>query len=205
MYDLGRLYLITDDKLDFKELYKKCETALEAGVKLLQYRRKEGTFRERFYEASRLMELCSRYGCKLIINDRVDLALAVDAHGVHLGQDDMDPLTARRILGKDKIIGVTAKTREQALRAFNDGADCLGVGALFPSTTKKDALGISLDTLREIKRAVPIAIYGIGGITEENLNADILDNVDGIAVVSAILSKENVAEVVLKFNKLLNS
>lgn len=194
MFNRKKLYLITDEKLEFNVLYNKCSEALSEGVKLLQYRKKDGSFRERIYEAEKLMELCSKMGAKFIINDRVDIALAINADGVHLGQEDMDISMARRLLGGEKIIGVTAKTVEQALEAYNGGADYIGVGAIYPSKTKENAVGITIDTLREIRNRVPIPIYGIGGITRRNITQEILELVDGVCVVAAIFRAEDAGE-----------
>ncbi|KPU45543.1 thiamine-phosphate synthase [Oxobacter pfennigii] len=203
MSSLKEIYLITDEGIEFNLLYDKCRIALDNGIKLLQYRRKEGSFKEKIYEVNKLLELCTKSGCKLIINDRVDIALASGAHGVHLGREDMDVKTARKIL-RDKIIGATAKTVEQAVTAFEEGADYLGVGALFPSVTKKDAIGITINILKAIRKAVPIPIYGIGGITSHNLTPEIIENVNGVSVVSAILRSDDTLSSIEKLREVLS-
>lgn len=198
-----KLYLVTDHRIEFQELLKKVEESLKSGVSMVQYRSKNNSTKKMIEEANLLKVLCDKYKAVFLINDRVDVAQAVDADGVHLGQDDMEVSVARRILGPNKIIGITAHNKEEAINAEKNGANNLGVGALFSTSTKSDATAMSLETLREIRKSVSIPLYGIGGITTENLTAEILKNIDGIAVVSAILNCDNIKVTCDQFKKLL--
>ncbi len=191
------LYLITDESLDFEgTLLPKTKEALEAGLSHLQYRVKKKGYVDQLEEASTLRQLCHQFGTKFIINDDITLAKHVGADGVHLGQSDCSIILARKTLGSDAIIGVTAKTVEQAITAQKQGADYLGVGALYHSSTKPDAKGITIQTLKNIRQRVHIPIYGIGGIRHYNLTTDIIANVDGVAVVSALYQgDENELEI----------
>lgn len=136
--------------------------------------------------------LCKSYGVPLIINDRVDVAKAVNAEGVHLGQGDLSPVEARKILGANKIIGVTARSVEQAIKAEQDGADYIGSGAVFGTSTKKDAIKMSLETLDNICKAVKIPVTAIGGITKENVLELSGTHISGIAVVSGIFAEKDI-------------
>ena len=186
------LYFITDSTgLSEEEFLCRVENALKGGVTLLQLREKNKTTREYIELAEKVHELTKKYNVPLIIDDRIDVAMAVDAEGVHLGQSDMPVDIARRILGEDKIIGATAKTVPQALEAYRNGADNLGVGAIYPTTTKVKTVLTSVDTLREIVKAVPIPVNAIGGLNKDNI--DILENtgIAGVCVVSAIMKADN--------------
>ncbi|QUH31521.1 phosphomethylpyrimidine synthase ThiC [Vallitalea guaymasensis] len=194
----NELYLISKQYPDFNILLEKTEQALREGIYIFQYRSKEKNKDLLHNEAIKIKELCDKYNASLIINDRVDIAKEVGADGVHLGQDDTSIKEARDILGEDVIIGATAKTVEDAVRCYEEGADYLGVGALFPSPTKLDAVQIKLKTLIDIKNAVPIPIVGIGGITAENLSKEINENVDSIAVISEIYDSKNIKDAIKK-------
>lgn len=186
------VYLITDDtKLDFESLYQKVESALQGGVGLLQLREKTSSSRTFYEHALAMKGLCQQYHVPLIINDRVDIALAVDADGVHLGQNDLPLSVARRVLGPHKIIGISARTTADAVKAEKGGADYLGVGAVFPTSTKEDAQPISKEIFSAIQSTVTIPIVAIGGITLENASAIVERGVAGIAVVSAILHQKD--------------
>ena len=141
--------------------------------------------------AEKVHEITRRYGIPLIIDDRVDVALAVDAEGVHVGQSDMPVNIARQLMGEDKIIGATAKTVPQALEAYNQGADYLGVGAIYPTTTKVKTVLTSVDTLKEIVKAVPIKVNAIGGLNKDNIGVLEGSGIDGICVVSAIMKADS--------------
>lgn len=187
-----RLYFITDSTgFDEQEFLYRTEEALKGGVTLLQIREKDKTTREYIELAKKVHSLTERYNVPLIIDDRVDVAIAIDAEGVHVGQSDMPVDIARKILGEDKIIGATAKTVEQALEAYNNGADYLGVGAIYPTTTKVKTVLTSTETLDKICKAVPIPVNAIGGLNKENI--DVLQGIDiaGICVVSAIMKAES--------------
>jgi len=186
------LYFITDSTgFSEEEFLCRVEQALKGGVTLVQLREKTGTTREYIALAEKVHWLTKKYNVPLIIDDRIDVAMAVDAEGVHLGQSDMPVDTARRILGEDKIIGATAKTVPQALEAYKNGADNLGVGAIYPTTTKVKTVLTSVDTLKEIAKAVPIPVNAIGGLNKDNM--DVLENtgIAGVCVVSAIMKADS--------------
>ena len=188
----SRMYFITDSS-DYSEdefLYR-VEQTLSGGVTLLQLREKEKTTREYIELAQKVHTLTQKYNVPLIIDDRVDVALCIDAEGVHVGQSDMPVSLARKIMGNDKIIGATAKTVLQAREACKQGADYLGVGAIYPTTTKVKTILTSADTLKDICKAVPIPTNAIGGLNKDNI--DILKGIPiaGICVVSAIMKAES--------------
>ena len=165
-----QLYAITDSHwLNGRTLYSVVKESLEGGVTFLQLREKELDEEHFLEEARELQKLCREYQVPFVINDNVDIAAAINADGVHVGQSDMEAGDVRAKLGPDKIIGVTAKTVEQAVLAQERGADYLGVGAVFHTDSKADAKEISFDTLKDICRAVSIPVIAIGGITEENV------------------------------------
>lgn len=186
------LYFITDSTgLSEEEFLRRTEEALQGGVTLLQLREKNRTTREYLSLAEKVHELTRRYGVPLLIDDRLDVAMAMDAEGVHLGQSDLPIHIARRILGPDKIVGATAKTVPQATEAYEQGADYLGVGAIYPTTTKVKTVLTSTDTLRDICKAVPIPVNAIGGLNKTNI--DVLRGIPiaGICVVSAIMKADD--------------
>lgn len=190
-----QLYVITDRSLLKGEtLYGQVEKALEGGASFVQLREKGGDKESILAEARQLKGLCERYQVPFVINDSVETAIEADADGVHLGQEDMGILEARKILGKDKIIGATAKTVEQAVRAQEQGADYLGVGAVFASPTKTDAIRITKEQLREICEKVTIPVVAIGGITAENMMELKGSGIDGIAVVSAVFASDDIRQ-----------
>lgn len=183
-----KLYLVTDSTNLAEDIFmKKVEDALRGGVTMLQIREKEKSTRDYIELASKVHEITKKYNVPLIIDDRVDVAMAVDAEGVHLGQSDMQVDKARKILGEKKIIGATTKTVPQALEAYQNGADYLGVGAIYPTTTKVKTVLTSVDTLTDICKSVPIPANAIGGLNKGNI--DVLKNapIAGICVVSAIM------------------
>ena len=186
------LYFITDSSAfeEIEFLYR-VEQALQGGVTLLQLREKDKSTREYIALAEKVHSFALKYNVPLIIDDRVDVALAIDAEGVHVGQSDMPVALARKLMGKDKIVGATTKTVEQAKEAFEQGADYLGVGAIYPTTTKVKTVLTSTDTLRDICSAVPIPVNAIGGLNKDNI--DILEGIEisGICVVSAIMKADN--------------
>lgn len=182
------LYCITDSTgYTEDEFLNRVEQALSGGVTLLQLREKDRTTRAYVALAEKVHVLAKRYTVPLIIDDRVDVALATDAEGVHLGAEDLPIATARKLMGDGKIVGATAKTVPWAMDAYAQGADYLGVGAIYPTTTKVKTVLTSVDTLRAICHAVPIPVNAIGGLNRDNL--DILKGVPiaGICVVSAIM------------------
>ena len=186
------LYFITDSTgFSEEEFLRRTEEALKGGATILQLREKDKTTREYISLAEKVHTLTKEYNVPLIIDDRVDVALAMGAEGVHLGQSDMPINTARKILGDDFIIGATTKTVPQALEAYQQGADYLGVGAIFPTTTKVKTVITSTETLGNICSAVPIPVNAIGGLNKDNI--DILKGIPiaGICVVSAIMKADD--------------
>lgn len=186
------LYFITDSTgYKDEEFLKRIEDALKGGVTLLQLREKEKTTREYIELATKVHGITKKYGVPLIIDDRIDVVMATDAEGVHLGQSDMPVDIARKILGENCIIGATAKTVEQAREAYENGADYLGVGAIYPTTTKVKTIITSTETLAEICDAVPIPVNAIGGLNKDNIH--ILNDIPiaGICVVSAIMKSKD--------------
>ena len=187
-----KLYLVTDSTNLPEEIFlKKVEDAMRGGVTMLQIREKDKTTRDYIELAAKTHEIAKKYNVPLIIDDRVDVAMAVDAEGVHLGQSDMQVDKARKILGEKKIIGATTKTVPQALEAYQNGADYLGVGAIYPTTTKVKTVLTSVDTLTDICNSVPIPANAIGGLNRNNI--DVLKNapIAGICVVSAIMKADD--------------
>lgn len=189
------LYAVTDRRwLEGRRLADQVEEALKGGVTFVQLREKD-LDEERFLEEAReIKELCGRYQVPFVINDNVDIAQAVDADGVHVGQSDMEAGDVRARLGQDKIIGVSAQTVEQALLAESRGADYLGVGAVFATGSKADASEVDHETVKAICQAVHIPVIAIGGITGENVGALTGTGVCGVAVISAIFAQEDVEE-----------
>lgn len=186
------LYFITDSSgFEEEEFFRRVEAALDGGATMLQLREKERSTREYLSLAKKVHAVSQRYGVPLIIDDRVDVALAADAEGVHLGQSDMPVDIARRIFGGNRIIGATAKTVEQAETAVRLGADYLGVGAIYPTTTKVKTVLTSTDTLDKICKAVDIPVNAIGGLNCGNI--DILRGIgiSGICAVSAIMKADD--------------
>ena len=190
-----KLYFITDStNYGEEEFLFRVEEALKGGATLLQLREKEKTTREYISLAEKVHTLTKKYNVPLIIDDRVDVALAINAEGVHVGQSDMPVSMARKLMGDDKIVGATTKTVPQALEAVELGADYLGVGAIYPTTTKVKTVLTSTETLKDICNSVPIPTNAIGGLNKDNI--DVLKGIPiaGICVVSAIMKADNPKE-----------
>ena len=189
------LYAVTDRSwLHGRTLKEQVKEALDGGVTFLQLREKHidsGLFLQ---EAQELKDLCKQYQVPFVINDDVELALKVDADGVHVGQSDMEAGDVRKKLGKDKIIGVSAQTVEQAIMAEKHGADYLGVGAVFPTSSKDDAQEVDYETLEGICQAVRIPVIAIGGINAHNVDRLKGSGICGVAVISAIFAQEDIKE-----------
>lgn len=186
------LYLVTDStNLSEEAFLERIEAACKGGVTLVQLREKNKTTRDYIELAHKVKEITDRYHLPLLIDDRLDVAQAIDADGVHVGAEDMPVGLARKILGPDKIIGATAKTVEAAVKAEADGADYLGVGAIYPTTTKVKTVLTKVETLQDICEHVSIPVGAIGGLNKEN--CDILEgtSIDGICVVSAIMKQDD--------------
>jgi len=192
MKDKLKLYLVTDSNiLKGRDFYKCIEDALKGGVTTLQLREKDCSGKEFLEKAYKLRKLTKEYDALFIINDRVDIALLVDADGVHVGQSDIDAGEVRKLIGDKKILGVSARTLDESVKAKNDGADYLGVGAMFTTNTKLDAKHVSIETLCEIQEIVNMPMVAIGGLSLDNIDV-IKQYVDGYALVSAILGVDDI-------------
>lgn len=201
--DMLTLYAITDEGcLKGRDLFEQAELALQGGVTCLQLRDKNMDTDTLAETASELLKICRRYGVPLIVNDNYSAALKSGADGVHVGIDDAPVAEIRRIAGKDFIIGATAKTVEQAVRAEKAGADYIGVGAVFPSPTKKNAIRITPSQLREIASSVEIPAVAIGGITADNAGEIKGCGQCGIAVVSAVFAADDVRSAAEKLRRI---
>ncbi|MDF2880704.1 MAG: thiamine-phosphate diphosphorylase [Clostridiaceae bacterium] len=188
-----KLYLVTDrDLLKNIDICTAVEQAIQGGVTLVQLREKELSSLEFYNTAIEVKKVTDKYNIPLIINDRLDIALAVDAAGVHVGQSDIPAAIARKLIGPDKIIGVSTATVEESIEAEKNGADYVGVGAVFPTSTKLDARAVTVDILKKIKKCIKIPVVAIGGISENNVQSLRAANIDGVAVVSAILGKQDI-------------
>ncbi len=187
------VYAVTDRSwLNGESLYSQVEKALKGGATFIQLREKELDEEDFLKEAIEVKELCKQYHVPFVINDNVDIACKMDADGVHVGQSDMEAGNVRAKLGSDKIIGVSAQTVEQALLAESCGADYLGVGAVFPTGTKSDAVEVGYETLKAICDAVHIPVVAIGGITSNNIIKLKGSGASGVAVVSAIFASKDI-------------
>lgn len=191
------IYLVTDDGcLQGRELLDCVREALEGGVTLVQYRAKTASSAEMYAEALQLKALCDSFKMPLIINDRLDIAMAVGAAGVHLGQDDLPCAAARKILGEDYIIGVSAHNPAEAKAALQSGADYLGCGAVFGTATKADVQKLGTDGLAAICKAKGLPVVGIGGVTADNYREVRAAGADGAAIVSGILAQPDIRATV---------
>lgn len=188
------LYLITDNRwaTDTEPLYKQVEKSVINGVTIVQYREKNLKNQMYFEQAIKIKEICKLHNIPFIINDNPQLAKEIDADGVHVGQSDMPVIKAREILGENKIIGTSAHNVEEAKKAEQDGADYIGVGAVFGSNTKTNVAEMSPSLLKEIASSVSIPVVAIGGINENNIDLLKNTNISGVAVISAILAKKDI-------------
>ena len=197
------LYLVTDrDLMSAKTLDEAVEKAILGGATLIQFREKKASSLEFYTLAVRIKKITDRYGIPLIVNDRVDIALASDASGVHVGQSDLPASAVRRMIGAGKILGVSASSLNEAEKAQRDGADYLGVGAMFATGTKTDAELMSMEELKKIRAAVTLPLVVIGGINTDTIRQFHGTGIDGISVVSAILSETDIASAAKELKKL---
>ena len=188
-----RLYLVTNRYQDSLESFlEKVETACRAGVTLVQLREKTLTTNQYYQLAKKVKEITDAYNIPLIIDDRLDVCLAVDAAGLHIGDDELPVSVARQVLGPEKIVGVTAKTVKRALEAEEGGADYLGTGAIFPTTTKENAPITLISTLKTICQRVAIPVVAIGGLTSENIDQLVGTGIAGVAVVRDLMQAEDI-------------
>lgn len=200
------VYLCTDRELmSTQTLEEAVEEAIKGGATLIQLREKNCSSKEFYETAVSIKKITEKYNVPLIINDRVDIALAVDAEGVHVGQSDLPAKVVRKIIGEDKIVGVSARSQELAMKAYEDGADYLGVGAMYATSTKKDAKVITKEELAKIRSSVPIPIVVIGGVNENNVSDFKGTGIDGVAVVSAIISKPDIEEAARNLKQLVGA
>ncbi len=207
LHEALKLYLVTDPVLHRgRGIIQTCEEALSAGVKIVQLRDKTASTRSLFESASTLKNLCQKHSSYFIVNDRIDVALAVKADGIHLGQSDMPVNIARSLMGKKSIIGVSVRTVEEAKRAFEQGADYLAANLVFPTETKKDIKEpLGLEMVSILSKASSLPMIAIGGINPENTSLVINAGCTGIAVVTAIMNADSPASEVKKFIKALTN
>ena len=188
-----RLYLVTNRYQDSLENFlEKVETACRSGVTIIQLREKNLTTNQYYQLAKQVKEITDAYQVPLIIDDRLDICLAVDAAGLHIGDDELPVSVARKVLGPEKILGVTAKTVKRALEAETSGADYLGTGAIFPTTTKENAPITLISTLKTICQMVAIPVVAIGGLTSENIDQLAATGIAGVAVVRDLMQAEDI-------------
>ena len=188
-----RLYLVTNRYQDSLESFlEKLETACRSGVTIIQLREKNLTTNQYYQLAKQVKEITDAYQVPLIIDDRLDICLAVDAAGLHIGDDELPVSVARQVLGPEKILGVTAKTVKRALEAEEGGADYLGTGAIFPTTTKENAPITLISTLKTICQRVAIPVVAIGGLTSENIDQLMGTGIAGVAVVRDLMQAEDI-------------
>ena len=199
------LYLVTDKSDDVEKFLKTIEEAIKGGVSVVQIREKTADTLDFYNLALKVKKITEKHDVPLIINDRVDVALAVDAEGVHVGQSDMPCDVTRALVGPDKIVGVSAATIEEARKAESDGADYIGAGAVFPTATKDDAPKITKKDLKEIVESISIPVVAIGGITLNNAHELNDTGIAGLSVVSAIMSSENPKKSSEELLKIFNS
>lgn len=199
------LYLVTDNSDDEEKFLKTIEEAINGGVTVVQIREKTADTLEFYNLALKVKEITTKYNVPLIINDRIDVALAVDADGVHVGQSDMPCDVARKLIGENKILGVSAATIDEAKKAEKDGADYIGTGAVFPTSTKDDAPSITKKDLKDIVDSINIPVVAIGGINIENAKELKNTGISGLSVVSAIMSADNPKKASEKLLNIFNS
>ena len=200
-----RLYLVTNRYQDSLESFlEKIETACRSGVTIVQLREKNLTTNQYYQLAKEVKEITDAYQVPLIIDDRLDVCLAVNAAGLHIGEDELPVSVARQVLGPDKILGVTAKTVKRALEAEESGADYLGTGAIFPTTTKENATITLISTLKTICQRVAIPVVAIGGLTSENIDQLIGTGIAGVAVVRDLMQAEDIESKTQAFLKKLD-
>ncbi len=203
LLDLMDFYLVTDSGLSVKGTLSDVENAVAAGCRIVQYREKTISTKDMVIEAAQIKILCGSEAI-FLVNDRVDVALAVDADGVHIGQDDMPIDTARELLGKDKIIGLTVHNVKEALEAEQSGADYVGLSPIFDTSTKKDAgNGIGPESIKAVKDAIKIPVVAIGGINKQNTESVIIGGADSLVAISAIVCSDDVTRETKDFIDLI--
>jgi thiamine-phosphate pyrophosphorylase len=200
------LYAITDENLlKNKNLAESIEEAILGGVDVIQYRAKNKTSKEMYYEANIIKKICDKYKIPLIINDRVDIAIAVNADGVHIGQDDLDVEVVRRLIGFDKIVGLSTKNLRQVKEANNLPVDYIGFGSIFPTKTKEDVKLAGIEELRKVLKISVQPVVAIGGINEENIQSVLDTGCENVAVVSAIFKGKNIRQNAKKLKEVIRN
>ena len=199
------LYLVTDKSDDVEKFLNTIEESIKGGVTVVQIREKTADTLDFYNLSLKVKEITTKYNVPLIINDRVDIALAIDADGVHVGQSDMPCDVTRRLIGEDKILGVSAATVDEAQKAEKDGADYIGTGAVFPTATKDDAPSVTKEELKDVVDSIDIPVVAIGGINHDNASELKDTGIAGLSVVSAIMSAENPKKASEELLKIFNS
>lgn len=200
------LYAITDRHwLNGRTLSQQVRECLEGGATIIQIREKKLSEEKFLEEAKEIQSLCKEFNVPFIVNDNINIAAKIKADGVHVGQEDMDAKKVRTMLGENAILGVSASTVEEALKAEKDGADYLGVGAVFNTSTKDDADSVSFDTLKEICNSVSIPVVAIGGISASNILELKGSGIDGVSVISAIFASDDIKEATKNLKELAKS
>ena len=197
------LYLVTDRcRMSTETLSEAVEQSILGGCTMVQLREKNLSSLDFYKQAIAIKETTDKYSVPLIINDRIDIALAVNATGVHIGQSDLPPAVARKIIGDNMLLGVSVSSEREAIYAIKDGADYLGVGAMFPTTTKADADLVTMGELRKIRRSVDLPIVAIGGINKDNASLFQSIGIDGLAVVSAVIAQHDIKKAAAEIKEL---
>lgn len=199
------LYLVTDNSDEVEKFLKTIEEGIKGGVTVVQIREKTADTLDFYNLALKVKKITAKYNVPLIINDRVDIALAIDADGVHVGQSDMPGDVTRKLIGENKILGISAATIDEAKKAQKDGADYIGTGAVFPTATKDDAPSVTKNELKEIVNSIDIPVVAIGGINLENASQLTDTGIAGLSVVSAIMSSDNPKKSSEELLKIFNS
>ncbi len=200
------IYLVTDrDLMSTETLEEAVEQAIKGGCTLVQLREKDCSSLDFYNTAVKVKKITDKYNIPLLINDRLDIALAIDAAGVHVGQSDLPCSVVRKIIGDDKVIGVSAGNLENAVKAEKDGADYIGVGAMYATGTKKDAKPTSMEELQKIRENVSIPIVVIGGINKDRVQDFKGMNINGLAIVSAIIAQKNIAKATEEIKNIFNT
>ena len=207
MEQIGRLHLLTDIVLQSRFSHiELTRLAIAGGADTIQFRQKIGSTREMIEVGRQIKRLCEEADVEFIVNDRLDIAIATDADGVHLGQDDFPIPLARQLLGESRIIGGSAATMEEARKCLSEGADYVGFGPVYPTSSKEDAGPVSgIDLLREVVEAIPLPIIAIGGITAENIPEVVRGGAHGIAMISAVCCQEDPEEATRLLHQALHS
>ncbi|MBN1469044.1 MAG: thiamine phosphate synthase [Fusobacteriaceae bacterium] len=199
------LYAVTDRKWTGKKtLFEQVEESIKGGVTFVQIREKELEYKLFLDEAIKMKDLCKKYDIPFVVNDNVDIAIKSNADGVHVGQEDMEASNVREMIGKDKILGVSVQTLEQAIEAEKKGANYLGVGAIFPTNSKDNAVKVSIETLSLICKSVNIPVVAIGGINKANINQLKNTGISGIALISAIFANDDIKYATRELKEILS-